>query len=170
MNIYKHSEESRELSEILFTKMRELRYLTNVVENIPYTQVAPVDFIKKQNKLYKLDYTSYYGFATSVTYKYMFSKEILEKLVKVMKNINKKIREELKETIKELEFECLTKEYIENTINCFGYDEFEIQDISHKVHHVYKKTELPKREIPYEVQCEYCGDGGCIHCEPYRFL
>lgn len=48
------------------------------------------------------------------------------------------------------------------TESCMGIND------SYMIKHWINDGKSVKRE--YEVQCTACGDGGCVHCEPHRFI
>lgn len=173
MNVYKYSDETRQINAFIANEVKKLGYLNKVIENIPYKQIAPNDFVIKQKKLYKLNYKKYFGHITTHTYRYMFSKEILEKLIKVMENVTIEMQNQLIKSLKEYinnnNFDYYNEEKIESMIKKFGYYDIEIEDVSTKIELLFLKKELPKIRKQIEYNCEYCRDGGCPHCSPSFF-
>jgi hypothetical protein len=80
---------------------------------------------------------------------------------------------------------CLDREWFPEEISLMGrglytIDEFRF-DVRHDEIEIYAKdepnhplikymNETTTEKNDYEPECSYCGDGGCIHCEPWRFI
>ena len=49
-----------------------------------------------------------------------------------------------------------------------GVEMVKVEKVSWDVE--YNDSIEEKDEEDYDVDCSSCGDGGCVHCEPHRFL
>ena len=87
-----------------------------------------------------------------------------------MEIITIKIHAEMKEYMKQFTFECHSIEEIESRIDKLGYKKATIEDASKYIYVLYFKP-YKRRYIEkhHEVECPACRDGGCVHCEPWRF-
>lgn len=168
---YLVDEEEFKVSQLINKCAKELEYMGNVIENIPYYQIAPTSYIKKQSNLYELEYYSYFGFQWSNRCIYLFSKEVLEKVKISMDALNKRIRGIIKKKVlNEVTLEYVSEEKLNELINRIGYTELKEKAVSDRINKYFLIKKPIKKRVMREVDCTFCGDGGCIHCEPYRFI
>lgn len=172
IDIYKENEEYAKINEILRKKAKELSYRTNVIKNIPNRQIAPMEYVRKKDSLYELTFkeTLYSAGFSEGSSKYMFSKDLLEKVAESMKSITVSIQEELREYINQFTFEYHNKKTINALVNCYGYRDIEIKDKSEYIDVFYNKNNFLVQRKPREDDCEFCRDGGCWNCEQHRFI
>lgn len=162
---YLYEEECFKLKKLINKKALELNYMANVIENIPYRQIAPTHYIEKQKNLYQLNYYVSWGFFSTKTSKYLFSKDILNKIKDSMFKINVRIRSKIKkEILKEMNLLYVSDNELDEFLSCIGYISLKEREVSYNI-----KNEVTKKSIS-KINCNFCGDGGCIHCESYRFI
>jgi hypothetical protein len=97
-------------------------------------------------------------------------KELLENAMKLYKE---KLEECQKIALEEFgidEYDSRTYYYNNRIGNDFGYCHMNIY-VRSEEKDIQERLEREKHYADeYEVSCHACGDGGCIHCEPHRFI
>lgn len=168
---YLFDQEFFELRNLVNKHAGDLKYKGNVIENIPYYQIAPTNYIKKQNNLYKLEFCCYFGCIWGKRCIYLFSKEVLEQIKISMDALNKRIRGIIKEKVlSEITLKRVSEETLNEMINLIGYTELKEEDVTDCIDKYFLVNKPIKKRVMRKVDCTFCGDGGCIHCEPYRFI
>lgn len=161
------------ISDKFRKELKGLSQLVKVIDNMPYSQIAPTEYAKKQTELYRIRFTERLDSIGSTTHteRTVFSIEIGEKLVRAMSAVTRRLQSRLREAFKDDEFKYHTKEQIESFIEFFGYHDVIVTDIRELLEKNYWTR--PKLEVRVPLRgpdCSYCGDGGCPYCEPWRFI
>lgn len=110
---------------------------------------------------------------TGYTTRFNIDLDQKEAFENAMNSYKEKLKECQKIALEEFgidEYDSRTYYYNNRVGNDFGYCHMDIYVRSEEID-IQKRLEREKYYADeYEVSCHACGDGGCIHCEPHRFI
>lgn len=150
-----------------------------IIEKIESLQKNFTELFKSDKEFFQLSFVNYTALETFRNYNAcnhrvcIEDEKDIEEIIKSMNSINNEL-----------------KDYIEILLNdTFSFDEYDKRSFNYFYRvgtdigfsHISKysrnksREEKEEREMyennsSSEPKCSFCGDGGCIHCEPWRFI
>lgn len=156
------------INDILKREIPKFRNRLKQIDNIPYKQVISSDYLKTKDKLYSIKYKDIREDKSVFDYKYIFSLDIAKKIKNCMINYTMDLHKHLYDCFSKYQFNHYTKDYINDIIFQHGFGNIRIIDITNSIEKIYNEPIKVKNK--HNTSCDYCGDGGCFVCEPYRFI
>lgn len=140
--------------------------IKTIIDDILKNQSDFGELFESNQHFYQLRF--YISMNTTDTYRISL-KDDPSNFAKRMENLNNEMNIYFKELISD--FEVYTKRDIRYFMRIgqdLGFHDIKIFNRNKELE--LKEDEEMESNSTYTVKCSYCGDGGCVYCEPYRFL